>query len=346
MRSIDFNKIERICAGYWGSGYFVAEAIPLNKLSKFCRAIPIPVQGHAIAFIDATVFGSGKNGLLITEAGVYWRNDWATDTRKNYLSWEELIQVSVMRSGDYDIELGPGNYFNMSAGQFDKDALVQLLQDIQSYIITLFEDQEQAELNEKVTQDEVIAPPLPAPTEKWMVAIAGQSYGPYDIYLIKSLLGSGQIRPEEAHVWKPGMPDWIPFMRQPEMAELVLPALSPAALEPQFMPPLQSIEGSIELALDRVQAKDTSEPASVDINTASMEELIEALGVGIVGAERIVQQREAVGGFRSMDEVGELLGLKPHQVERLRKQVIFTPIDSSVSSTPTPLKPNARVVDY
>lgn len=350
MRSIDFNRIERICAGYWGSGYFVAEAIPFNKLSKFCSAISVQVQGHAIAFIDATVFGSGKNGLLITEAGVYWRNDWATDTRKNYLSWEELIQVSVMRSGDYDIELGPGNFFSMSAGQFDKDALVQLLQDIQSYLITALGDL--AESEDKHMPDEVsappvaspIAPPMPMPTEKWMVAIAGQSYGPYDIDLIKSLLGSGQIRPEETHVWKPGMPDWIPFMSQPEMAELVFPFPSPAPLEPRFAPTPQSVEDSIEFALEPKQV--SYEMGPVDVNTASMEELIEVLGVGVAGAKRIVQQREAVGGFRSMDEVGELLGLKPHQVERLRKQVIFTPIDSSVSSTPTPLKPNTRVVDY
>src|SRR5690606_38742624 len=100
----------------------------------------------------------------------------------------------------------------------------------------------------------------------------------------------------------------------------------------------------IEFALEPEQA--SYEMGPVDVNTASMEELIEVLGVGIVGAERIVQQREAVGGFRSLEEVGKLLGLKPHQVERLRKQVIFTPIVASVSPTPTPLKPNARVVDY
>ncbi|GAA0135218.1 hypothetical protein YSY43_20580 [Paenibacillus sp. YSY-4.3] len=342
MRSIDFNRIERICAGYWGSGYFVGETIPFNKLSKFCSAISVQVQGHAIAFIDATVFGSGKNGLLITEAGVYWRNDWATDTRQNYLNWEEFIQVVIMRSGDYDIELGPGNFFSMSSGQFDKDALVQLLQDIQSYIITVFGDQ--AESNDKHTQDEVSAPPMPAPTEKWNVAIAGQSYGPYDIYLIKSLLGSGQIRPEESHVWQPGMPDWIPFMSQPEMAELVFPAGMPA---PRFMPTPQSIEDSIEAALEQVQqAKDTGEPGSVDVNTASMDELIEVLGVGAVGAEQIVQQRDAIGGFRSPEEVGELLGLKPHQVARLRKRVVFTPIEQALSSSPSPMKPNARVVDY
>ncbi|AZK45381.1 helix-hairpin-helix domain-containing protein [Paenibacillus lentus] len=320
MGFINFNQIRAICANYSGPGYFVEEIIQHNKLSKFYRAISIPVQGYAIAFIDATVFGSGKNGLLITEAGVYWRNDWMTDTKQNYLNWQEFIQVEIIRSGDHDIELGPGNLFNMSGSQFNKDDLVQLLRDIQNYTIQALEVT--AVPNDKYSKDELRSSPPAPPTSEWMVAIAGQTYGPYDAYLIKSLVGSGQIRPEQTHVWKPGMPDWIPFMRQPELAELIKPAMPQAPLNTQGMPAPPSVEESIELALNPRQAG--YEVDIVDVNTASRDELIEVLGVGVAGAERIVQQREAIGGFRFPEQIGELLSLKPHQVERLRRRAIFT----------------------
>lgn len=350
MGVIDVDRISAICANYSGPSYFCEEVIPYRKLYNFCKAISTTVQGHAIAFIDATVFGSGRNGMLITEAGVYWRNDWMSDTQKYYLNWVEFIQADIFRSGDYDIELGSGNLFSMSGSSFNKDVLIQLLQDIQSYVIKVLENP--VEFNDENIQEEVSPPLMTSPTNKWMVAIAGQSYGPYDEYLIKSLLGTGQIQPEEAHVWKPGMPDWVPFMRQPEMAELVRPAMPPAPQEmppaPQYsqaMPAQRSVAESIEAALDPGQS--AYELELVDVNTASREELIEILGVGVSGAERIVQQREANGGFQSPEQVGELLGLRPHQVERLRKRAIFKPLKQPLSSSgPTPLKPNVRVVDY
>jgi competence ComEA-like helix-hairpin-helix protein len=76
----------------------------------------------------------------------------------------------------------------------------------------------------------------------------------------------------------------------------------------------------------------------VDVNTASYEELVEILGVGAVDAKRIIQEREAIGGFQTAEQIGELLGLKPHQVEKIRKLARFTPIPKKQN--------NSRVVDY
>lgn len=325
MKSIDLNEIVFICANYSGSGYYVEELIPRRKLSNFRKKLLVPDSEHVIAFLDAALFGSGKVGLVISNSGIHWRNDWTTETQKNFLKWEEFTQVDIKRNGSYDIELGLGNVFNMSGSSFDKDILVQLLQDIQNYIIDALKgEDEQIDYYKK---DDISIPSIPmTSTEKWMVAIAGQLYGPFDLHLIKSLLSNVQIQPEEVHVWNLGVPVWVPFMQQPELVGLMIPAMLPAPLVPPVTPTSQSIADTIETVLNPKQA--AYDLDHVNINTASLEELIESLGVGVVGAKRIIQYREEIGEFQSPEQVAELLELKPHQLERLRKRVIFIPLSS------------------
>ncbi|MBF2753668.1 MAG: helix-hairpin-helix domain-containing protein [Gammaproteobacteria bacterium AqS3] len=57
--------------------------------------------------------------------------------------------------------------------------------------------------------------------------------------------------------------------------------------------------------------------AQVDINSASAEELAEALkGVGLKRAERIVEYREKHGGFVSVEELTEVKGIGPATLKR------------------------------
>lgn len=82
---------------------------------------------------------------------------------------------------------------------------------------------------------------------------------------------------------------------------------------------------------------DQSEFALIDVNIASQEELLEHLGLGIEPTKQIVQHRETVGGFKMIEEVGQLLALKPHQIEQLRGKTTFSPILSKVKT---------RIIDY
>jgi competence protein ComEA len=59
----------------------------------------------------------------------------------------------------------------------------------------------------------------------------------------------------------------------------------------------------------------------VDLNTAGAEALDELPGIGPVLAGRIVDWRTAHGPFRSIDELGEVVGIGPSLVERLRPHV-------------------------
>jgi competence protein ComEA len=59
----------------------------------------------------------------------------------------------------------------------------------------------------------------------------------------------------------------------------------------------------------------------VDLNTAGVAMLDELPGLGPVLAGRIVEWRTAHGRFRSVDELGEVVGIGPALVERLRPHV-------------------------
>ena len=75
--------------------------------------------------------------------------------------------------------------------------------------------------------------------------------------------------------------------------------------------------GSSLLSAEATARGDTpSRP--VNLNTASAAELETLPGVGEVRARAIIAKRKERGGFRSLDQLGEVKGFGPQTVERLR----------------------------
>jgi len=60
-------------------------------------------------------------------------------------------------------------------------------------------------------------------------------------------------------------------------------------------------------------------PGRVNINTASVEELMTLPGVGRRAAERIIERREAHGPFGSLEDLGEIQGFHAERIRRLRE---------------------------
>jgi DNA uptake protein ComE-like DNA-binding protein len=89
-------------------------------------------------------------------------------------------------------------------------------------------------------------------------------------------------------------------------------------------------------------ASQASRQPLVDLNHASEQELAALPSIGIILAKRAVDLRETRGGFRSVEDFGEALDLKPHKVERIRPLVsASTPVQRS-----QPPESPGRVVDY
>jgi len=59
-------------------------------------------------------------------------------------------------------------------------------------------------------------------------------------------------------------------------------------------------------------------PAVVNVNTATAEELVQVPGIGEKRAQAILDAREKRGGFKSVDELVEIRGIGPVNLEKLR----------------------------
>jgi competence protein ComEA len=65
----------------------------------------------------------------------------------------------------------------------------------------------------------------------------------------------------------------------------------------------------------------TSPSAPLNLNTATAEQLDTLDGVGPATAEKILQFRQQHGGFRSVDDLGQIPGIGPKKLAALRAQV-------------------------
>ena len=78
----------------------------------------------------------------------------------------------------------------------------------------------------------------------------------------------------------------------------------------------------------------------VDINCCSEEELEKLPFINSIIAKKAIQQREAIGGFSSVEEFGISIGLKPHIIEKIRPLVIVGEINIKEDK-----KEKGRVID-
>ena len=79
---------------------------------------------------------------------------------------------------------------------------------------------------------------------------------------------------------------------------------------------LATLAGAVPLASAAPNADER--PAVVNLNTATAGELEALPGIGAKKAEAIVEARKARGGFKSVDELVDVRGIGPAQLEKLR----------------------------
>ncbi|WP_010277537.1 hypothetical protein [Paenibacillus senegalensis] len=134
---LSYEELLDVCKQFHGKGYYVAEMLPLKKEMRLYTSYGIPLEERVIAFLDSSVFSSGKYGLAICESGIYWKNDWTLPTSRTYLAWWELAGREIGVHSKYAICLGGGLTINTPGAQQDAISLLNRLRILAEQAISL-----------------------------------------------------------------------------------------------------------------------------------------------------------------------------------------------------------------
>lgn len=109
-----------------GGGLFCCPNIPEKKLINAKVAMCVPPGEKVFALLDTTFFGSAKNGAVLTNWGVRWVNDWATESKIKALSWSELKGLSISVDG-FKLILAEGAVIGTAGGGMEAANLARVI---------------------------------------------------------------------------------------------------------------------------------------------------------------------------------------------------------------------------
>ena len=306
-----FDEILKICNRYQSSNYYVYPGIPEKKLATARNSYHIP-DAERVAALLTDVWNTGTDGLAVARNGLYWHSQRAASS----ISWEELAEVSIVKKGwgvTRDIVFSDRKAFNFISNNPTKNIILLLLTELQKLAL--------------LTKLQKLAAKGGAGSDQWMVAVAGQQNGPYNVETLRQMIQSRQIDPEAALVWCEKMDQWAALREVPEFraaapAKRPPPLVAPPA-GPTSAPPLPSASPP---GVPPPQSGGAP-GALVDLNTASFDQILTLPGMWVGAAAQVIEIRKQRGGFQSVDEVGHALDWPPHKVQRLaeRAEVVELP---------------------
>ncbi len=81
------------------------------------------------------------------------------------------------------------------------------------------------------------------------------------------------------------------------------------------------LSSKIDVSIEKSEEKETI-PNKVNINTADKSQLMTLTGIGEAKAEAIIQYREESGGFRSIEELKQIEGIKDGVFNKIKDKII------------------------
>jgi len=112
--------------------FYIYGDIPERKLKNACESYPLHQDDEILALVDATVFGSAKNGMLIGLKGIYFKSD-SGHSERSFLSWADLSsseKVTINLDSYSAIKLYNDCNFDMSGSSMKKQVLADILNKI------------------------------------------------------------------------------------------------------------------------------------------------------------------------------------------------------------------------
>lgn len=121
---------------YQSGSFYVGNYLPPDKVRNAIAHFPIPRQETILGLIDCTVFGSCKNGLAITTNGLIWKNDWATDSDRTSLTWQELIILkSSIKALDFKVIFDHNTRFGLAGSSVKSTNFIELCYELIDFFV-------------------------------------------------------------------------------------------------------------------------------------------------------------------------------------------------------------------
>lgn len=107
------------------------------------------------------------------------------------------------------------------------------------------------------------------------------------------------------------------FQQITKVSDSLLNAISPYFKFPDWVAHKKNTNSHAQKSFSKFDKKEKI--VVLDINLASQEDLIKVYGIGAGLSERILKQKEILGGFVSMEQMEDVWGLSPEVIENLNK---------------------------
>lgn len=127
------EKLEEICKSYEDAKEFHPfSALSEKKLKTAKKTFKVfPNEDDIFLFCDTHPLDKGKRGFILSQDGIYWHNNWATDTNRNYLAWEDFAEREPKLKG-FTLELGRGDAIGLAGlgSDLKREKALRLLTEI------------------------------------------------------------------------------------------------------------------------------------------------------------------------------------------------------------------------
>ena len=117
------------------SGIYINPKIPERKNVSLRKRCSVDPSQRSLVLLDSTVFGSAKNGMLLTDKALWFANDWTCKQSGTYsISYAEFLTRMFAKSGKYEIDLGSGNLFNCAGSGWSPEEIIFILNALKTHL--------------------------------------------------------------------------------------------------------------------------------------------------------------------------------------------------------------------
>lgn len=128
--------LRAVCIRFEGEARLrLDETIEPNRLQTVQEKFRIPADETVLMVYDNTLLGSNNIGFAIGQRGLYWKNDWTTETNRTFLKWADFADRSLQLE-EFAIDLGRGDKIGVAAagGDAQRQHLFKLLNEIKAHL--------------------------------------------------------------------------------------------------------------------------------------------------------------------------------------------------------------------